>query len=80
MSKPIAIVIVALLLVATGCKSHQNTGLSPNVKYVASVERGKFHKPSCEWAKRIKSENLITFATREEAIQKGYIPCKVCRP
>jgi methylphosphotriester-DNA--protein-cysteine methyltransferase len=24
--------------------------------------------------------NKVPFATRDEAIQAGYVPCKVCRP
>ena len=48
--------------------------------YVASKNSTVFHRPSCKWVERIKEENRIRFTTREEAIEKGYRPCKVCEP
>ena len=49
-------------------------------KYVASSLREPFHKPSCKWVKKISPENLIGFKTRQEALDSGRRPCKVCRP
>lgn len=49
-------------------------------KYVASKKSNKFHCPDCRWAQRIKSENQIWFKNRQEAIEKSYIPCGVCKP
>ena len=49
-------------------------------KYVGHKKSKKFHKPECMWAKKIKPENQIWFNNRQEAIDKGYIPCKVCKP
>ncbi len=49
-------------------------------KYVASKASDKYHFPHCEWAKKIKAENLITFETAKEARAAGYLPCKVCKP
>lgn len=49
-------------------------------KYVASRKSDKYHYPHCEWAKKIKAENLITFKSAEEARAAGYVPCKVCNP
>ncbi len=37
-----------------------------------------FHKPDCKFAQNIKNE--VTFNTREEAIEKEYKPCGVCKP
>lgn len=48
--------------------------------YVGSVNSNKYHKPNCRWAKKIKPENEIWFASKEEAEEAGYIPCKVCNP
>jgi micrococcal nuclease len=50
--------------------------------YLASgkSERFVFHRPDCQWATRIKEENLIRFATREEALDSGYSPCRTCKP
>lgn len=49
-------------------------------KYVASALREPFHYPTCRWAKKISPENLIAFKSRQEALDSGRRPCKVCRP
>ena len=49
-------------------------------KYVASKNSKVFHKPDCRWVQRIKPANLVTFSTREQAIQAGKRPCKTCQP
>lgn len=48
--------------------------------YVASVNSDKFHYPSCGQASKIKSSNLISFSSRDEAISSGYSPCSFCSP
>lgn len=48
--------------------------------YVGSVNSDKFHYPSCGQASKIKSGNLVTFSSREDAISRGYSPCKFCSP
>lgn len=48
--------------------------------YVGSVNSDKFHYSSCGQASKIKPGNLITFSSREEAISRGYSPCKFCNP
>jgi hypothetical protein len=48
--------------------------------YVGSKESDKFHYLDCRWAKEIKDENRICFATRDAAVAYGYVPCGVCRP
>ena len=55
---------------------------SPENYYVATKhsQRFVFHRPECEWAKKIKRENLIRFETREEALDSGYSPCRACKP
>lgn len=49
-------------------------------QYWGSVNSDKFHYPSCRWAKTIYKENLIVFKSRQEAVNAGYVACKVCRP
>ncbi len=49
-------------------------------KYIGHKESKKFHYPDCKWGMKIKPENQVWFDSREEAIEKGYIPCKVCKP
>lgn len=50
--------------------------------YVASVNSEVFHKPDCRWANlyKIKPYNLTGFKSREDAVESGRRPCKVCKP
>ena len=56
------------------------TGVAARYKYVSSKNSQVFHSPECRSAKRIKPENLIGYNSRDEAIQAGKRPCKVCKP
>jgi micrococcal nuclease len=47
---------------------------------VGSAGRAVFHRADCQWARKIKPENRIEYATREDAIADGLRPCGVCRP
>jgi len=49
-------------------------------KYVGSKKSNKFHYPSCRWAKKISPGNRVYFNSRQEALDRGYVPCKVCGP
>jgi len=49
-------------------------------EFWASKKSNKYHYPDCKWAQKIKPENLVKFKTPEDAIEAGYVPCKVCRP
>jgi len=55
---------------------------SPEKYYVATrhSQRFVFHRPDCDSAQKIKAENLIRFETREEALDRGYSPCRACKP
>lgn len=46
--------------------------------YMASKNGTKYYLPSCGSAKRIKEENRIWFATKEEAEAAGYGPAANC--
>ncbi|MHC4110053.1 MAG: hypothetical protein ACYSUY_03200 [Planctomycetota bacterium] len=48
--------------------------------YVASKNSKVFHKSDCRWIQRIKSTNLVTYSTRDKAIQSGKRSCKTCNP
>jgi len=47
--------------------------------YYAVKTTGIFCRPSCR-SKTPKRENVEFFFSREEALRKGYKPCKRCRP
>lgn len=49
-------------------------------KYVASSTSSVFHSPSCVYVPRILEVNFLGFTSREEAIDSGRRPCKVCEP
>ncbi len=48
--------------------------------FVASKSGKAFHRPDCRWAQNISADNLVTYKTREEAVQSGKRPCKSCKP
>ena len=71
-----------------------NSGLSDNEKYnfigsknikydgvffTAVKTTGIYCKPSCS-AKKPNRENVIFYATKKEATENGYRPCKSCKP
>jgi len=48
--------------------------------FVGSSKSDKYHYPTCSAAKKIKSANLVTFASSAEAKARGYVPCGICHP
>lgn len=54
-----------------------DTGLKPagaGCVFVGSRNSDKYHLSTCAVAKRIKPENRICFASKEEAEKRGYVP------
>ncbi len=51
-----------------------NTGL-----YVGSKSGSKYHLPNCPGAQRISAENKVWFASKEDALAKGYTPAANCK-
>ncbi len=41
-------------------------------KYVASKRSNVYHEAKCDWAKKIQKDRRVWFASREEALNKGY--------
>jgi hypothetical protein len=81
--KLVAVIVVAALmtLLVAGCTRHSGTGgTGASLELWASKKSNIYHYPSCTWAKRIHSENLVVFHSVKEARDAGYRPCKVCRP
>ena len=72
--KRTALLLVVLFTMALATSSALAT------TYVASSQSNKFHYTSCRAAKRINQSNLITFSSRDEAINAGYSPCGICHP
>lgn len=57
-----------------------STLVAGDVIFVGSVRSNKFHHPSCVMAGRIYRKNVVFFNSTQEAIARGYVPCKICRP
>ena len=68
MKKILAITFVLLLICSTA------------LAYVGNRNTRKFHHESCRSAREIKAGNRVQIATRDEAINSGYVPCKRCNP
>jgi hypothetical protein len=48
--------------------------------YIASRNSKVFHKAGCRSAGRINPENLVGFSSRDEVMDSGRRPCKLCKP
>lgn len=75
MNKIIKTIALALLfsfpITATGA-------LAAN--YIGNTNSYKFHRVTCRTIKKMNPGNKIEFNTRQEAIDYGMTPCKVCKP
>ncbi len=49
-------------------------------KYYGSKNSNVFHYAWCRYVSNIKAANLRVFNSRQEATDKGYRPCQVCKP
>ena len=58
-------------------KSTMNTISEEITVCIGSVKSDKYHRLNCEWAKKIKSKNMLKI-TINEFEKKKYIQCKVC--
>ena len=47
-----------------------------NLLFVASKHSNKFHIQQCPFARNIKEENKVFFSSKQEALNKGFKPCK----
>lgn len=44
----------------------------------ANSRSGKFHIPGCKYGEKIEKRNRIYFSNPEEAVTRGYKPCRDC--
>ena len=63
-------------LAAVGSKAG---AISPGV-YVASAMSKAFHRPECSSVSGMRDAQLVTYATRDEAMRSGKRPCRQCKP
>ena len=48
--------------------------------YVHSKRSGIFHRPECKFAQKISKKNLAHLATRDDALDQAFAPCRNCQP
>lgn len=52
----------------------------PAYKYVGNSFSGKFHRPSCPFARAMNPNHVVHFRFRKDAIEHGQQPCRYCLP
>ncbi len=63
----------------------QKKGLWSQIKssedfYLAVKGSQRFHRPGCHSVKSAKPSQLIRFKSKEEALDRGFSPCRNCKP
>lgn len=57
-------------------QSTSNDGSS----YIGNSNSYKFHRADCEAVSKMSEKNKVILKSRDEAINSGYKPCKICNP
>lgn len=81
-------IVITIILSFVACSNNKQpqqvqsnySSSSQQQIYVGSSNSDKYHLPNCEWAQKIKSQNLIKFSSEDDAQDNGYVSCKVCTP
>lgn len=50
------------------------------IEYVGNSKTMKFHFKDCDSVEKIAPGNVVIFKSLDEALKKGYVPCKRCNP
>ncbi len=81
MRKRLPIILLAVILVASAIfftLGHDNPVLAST--YIGNAHTYKFHYAHCRYVRQMNEDNKVYFESRDEAVDAGYVPCKVCRP
>lgn len=55
--------------------------VSSKQDYILNINTGRFHYPDCDSVKEMKEKNKKeVYASRDELIDQGYVPCGACNP
>ena len=68
---------------STGATDNSQTASTADATqtYVLNTKSKKFHRPSCSSVDDISAKNKSGYSgSRDELIEKGYSPCKICNP
>ena len=60
--------------------STESSSSSTSGNYIGNSNTGKFHDSSCQSVSKMSDRNKVSFSSRNQAINQGYIPCKICNP
>ncbi|MGI6183274.1 MAG: peptidoglycan-binding domain-containing protein [Candidatus Fimadaptatus sp.] len=66
--------------VAVNAAGDAGTGESEPAPYIGNANTLKFHKASCSSVDSMNEANKVEIFSREDAIARGYGPCKRCKP
>lgn len=72
------VLIVGLLAVMVGLSISGHTETTPAPAYIGNSRSYVFHRPTCSYLPAEK--NRTHLASRAEAIDAGYRPCRKCKP
>lgn len=68
------------LFVAPGL-TDPDPGSGQECDYICNIRSHKFHLPNCEAVRKMKEANKLYFTgDRQELIDDGYSPCRICNP
>lgn len=56
------------------------TTTTPDYRYVGRSDWNRYHRLNCKYAQKMLPEKKVFFKSAGEAISKGYVPCKICKP
>ena len=90
-TKQIFLIALCLFPLLTSCGKQEirqdsdyvpvTENVTKDYTYIANQKTKKFHIPSCESVYQMNDENRVYLnGTRDDAIEKGYSPCKRCNP
>ena len=65
---------------SSSSSSTASSSSSSSGSYVANANTGKFHVSSCSSVGKMSEKNKVFFSSRDEAVNQGYVPCKICNP
>jgi len=60
--------------------SSSSSSYSASGNYIGNSNSGKFHVASCPSVSKMSDRNKVSFSSRNQAINQGYAPCKICNP
>ena len=66
--------------VSSQTSDSSSSSSSGSGSYVANANTGKFHHSSCSSVAKMSEGNKVYLSSRDDAINQGYVPCKLCNP